>query len=182
MGYIFDPARLQEICKPALGLEREEMVETVIGELARAYPGHIETRQNWVFNIAGGITGIMNVLHGSMTEYLLFFGTPGGTDGFSGRYLLDIYDVVLSGRMKTYEDDTPLKARTFEPGDLALLRKGRVKGVSFSEDNFMLEYGRGLIASSLPYALISANDPQIILKTVWIYGRLVVKEILSGKL
>ena len=76
MGHLFDPDRLHEISKRGVGLPFEEMCRRVTDELATAYPGHIETEQKWVFNLAGGSTGIMNVLHGSLTEYLILFGTP----------------------------------------------------------------------------------------------------------
>jgi hypothetical protein len=182
MGYMFDPQKLKEIGEKAAGLPHERMMEAVVEEAAAAYPGHIETRMQWVFSLAGGITGIMNVMHGSMTEYLLIFGTPTGTDGFSGRYCLDIYDVMLSGEMKTYEEGSALEPAVFRPGDMALLERGRVKGVSFSENCWMLEYGRGFIVSSLPYALVTSLDPPIICKTLRVYGRLALRELLRGKL
>jgi len=124
----------------------------------------------------------MTILHGSLSEYILIFGTPGGTDGFSGRYLLDIYDVVLGGEMRTYTEESPLKTEVYKPGDLALLRRGEVKGVRFSEGNWMLEYGRGPIITSLPFGLLMSFDSWIILKTAWIYGKLTVKELLRGKI
>jgi len=181
MGYVFDPDTLHAIGKKAVGLEREEMVRVLVDELSRAYPGHVHADLDWIFNIAGGITGIMKILHGSLSEYLLLFGTPGGTDGFSGRYHLDIWDVVLSGEMRTYQEDSPLTCSVYGPGDLALLRRGRVKGVTFSRDNWMLEYGRGIIPTSLPFALITSHDADIIARTVWMYGKLTVKELLKGK-
>jgi hypothetical protein len=182
MAYVFDPEKLHEIAKGVVGLEREEMVRVLVEKLNRAFPGHVDPDMDWIFNIAGGITGIMKILHGSLSEYLLVFGTPAGTDGFSGRYHLDIWDVVLEGEMRTYEEDSPLQCNVYGPGDLALLRRGRVKGVTFSRDNWMLEYGRGLIPTSLPFALITCHDPGIIARTVWMYGRHTVKELLRGKI
>jgi C-8 sterol isomerase len=181
MGHIFDPHTLQEIVKKVIGLPNDEMVRKLVDELAAQYPGHIESRGDWIFNIAGGITGIMNILHGSMSEYLLIFGTATGTDGFSGRYLLDIYDVVLSGEMSTYAEDAALTPRIHKPGDLAFLPRGKVKACHFSPDNWMLEYGRGPTATSLPFALMSANDFRIVARTLLVYGKLTIKELLRGK-
>ena len=90
MGHLFAPGTLHEIAKRRAGLPHEEMVALIIEDLARAYPRHIETRQNWFFSLAGGATGIMTVLHGSLSEYLLLFGSPVGTEGFSGRYWLNL--------------------------------------------------------------------------------------------
>ena len=98
MSHIFDPQVLQKVCADRLGLPTREAISAITQDLARMYPGHIETREDWFFNIAGGATGIMTVLHGSLSEYLIWFGTPVGTEGFSGRYHLDIYDVAISGQ------------------------------------------------------------------------------------
>lgn len=182
MGYIFDPKKLHEIGRKAVGLPREEMVRVVIDETAKAYPGHVATKQDWIFSIAGGITGIMNVLHGSLTEYVLIFGTATGTDGFSGRYHLDIWDVVLAGEMKTYTEKTPLEPRLYKPGDLALLERGKVKACWFSEGNWMLEYARGAVPTSLPFAVMTSHDPRTIMRTAWIYGKQVLKELMKGKI
>jgi C-8 sterol isomerase len=71
------------------------------------------------------------------------------------------------------------------PGDLAHLRRGRVKGFRISEDCWMLEYGRGPVPTCLPMGLSGALlnlDGGIIWKTVRNYGRLVIKELLRGKI
>src|SRR5438093_8426105 len=105
MGYLFDPKDLQARARKVVGLPHEEMVRRLTEDLAKAYPGHIETRERWIFSLAGGATGIMTILHGSLSEYLLVFGTPIGTEGFSGRYWIDIYDCMLSGEMWTYTEE-----------------------------------------------------------------------------
>src|SRR2546423_13502050 len=105
MSYIFDPEILKAVAKAHLGLRHEEMVSGISRDLAKAYPGHIETRQDWILSICGGAMGIMTILHGSLSEYVLIFGSPIGTEGFSGRYRIDIYDVMLAGEMWTYTED-----------------------------------------------------------------------------
>src|SRR5512143_2269574 len=108
MGYVFELDRLQEIAGKAVGLPRAELSRRLIEELNEPYPGHVTNTDNWVFNIAAGATGIMNVLHGSLSEYLILFGTPIETEAYSGRYAIDIHDWVLSGEMRTYKEDNPL--------------------------------------------------------------------------
>jgi ERG2 and Sigma1 receptor like protein len=185
MAYIFDPQALRKVCADRLGLPPREAISAITQELARMYPGHIETREDWFFNIAGGATGIMTVLHGSLSEYLIWFGTPVGTEGFSGRYHLDIYDVALSGQFWVYDEDDPLQRKVYLPGELAHLRRRRVKGFRISEDCWVLEYGRGPVPTCLAMGLSGAVlslDGGIIWKTIRNYGRLVIKELLHGKI
>ncbi len=185
MAYIFDPERLHEIARGAVGLPFEAMVDHVIDALDQGWPGFIETRQDWVFSLAAGATGIMTVLHGSLSEYVIIFGTPVGTEAFSGRYHLDIYDFVMAGEMRTYTEQQYGEAVVTLPGERALLRRGQVKGFKLSGDCWMLEYGRGVVPSSLPIALgdaiFSAMDGKTLLKTVQHYGRQVVRSLLKGK-
>ena len=192
MSYLFDVQTLHDIAKHRAGLPHEEMPSLVIEDLARAYPGHIEIRQNWVFSLAAGAVGIMTLLHGSLSEYVLLFGSPVGTEGFSGRYRLDIYDFLLSGEMWTYTESDFTERRVYRqrlvtlPGEMAHLRRRQVKGFRIKEDTWMLEYGRGLVPTALPVALgdavFSAMDCRTVWKTFWLYGRLAVKVLLRGKI
>ena len=187
MAYVFEPDALHAIARRAVGLPFDQMCATVIAGCAEAWPRHIEQRQDWLFNLAGGATGIMTVLHGSLSEYVILFGTPVGTNAFSGRYRLDIWDCVLSGTMKTYTEEQFDRAVVSEPGEMAVLRRGQVKGFSMSEDCWLLEYGRGPVPTSLRVALFgdtlfSAQDGPTIVKTIRVYGKQVIKNLLRGKI
>jgi hypothetical protein len=186
MKYLFAPQALHEIAKRRAGLPHQEMVALIIEDLAKAYPGHIETKQNWVFSLTAGAVGIMTVLHGSLSEYLLLFGSPVGTEGFSGRYRLDIYDFLLGGEMWTYTEEHFRERVVTRPGEMAHLGRRQVKGFRILEDTWMLEYGRGIVPMALPVALgdavFSAMDFRTVWKTIWLYGRLVIKELLRGKI
>jgi len=185
MGYIFDPENLKAIGSKHIGLPHEEMVAAIGNDLAKAYPGHIDTRQNWFLSICGGAMGIMTVFHASLSEYVLVFGTPIGTEGFSGRYRIDIYDVMLSGEMWTYTEEHFRERIETRPGEMAHLQRRQVKGFKFPEGAWMLEYGRGPVPMALPFALsgsLTSLDIQTIAKTMWIYGRGVVKELCRGKI
>jgi C-8 sterol isomerase len=186
MGYLFDPELLHEACRTHLGLPQEKMFRGIAADLSRAYPGHIETRENWVFNLAGGCKGIMTILHASLSEYLLFYGTPIGSGGYSGRYLMDVYDFMLSGELASYTQSAFGAAAHYRAGDLAFLKKWQVKCFTLTPGSWMLEYGRGVIPASLPFALgdalFSCVDLITISKTLWLYTRLVVKELWKGKI
>jgi C-8 sterol isomerase len=186
MAHLFEPERLHELARRHTGAAGPTAFEALIGDLSTAYPGRIETRLNWLFSLTAGATGIMTVLYGSLSEYLLLFGTPVGTEGFSGRYRMDIYDVVLSGEMWTYTEDRPYERVVARPGDIALLPRRRVKGFRLREETWLLEYGRGLVPTALPLALgdavFSAMDCRTVFKTFWVYGGLVFRELLRGKI
>lgn len=186
MGYVFDVETLHAICKKRVGLPHEEMVALLIEDLARVYPRYIETRQNWIFSLTGGAVGIMTILHASLSEYLIIFGTPVGTEGFSGRYHLNIYDFLLSGEVWNYTEENYSKRVVTLPGEMVHLRWRQVKGFRIHEDTWMLEYGRGLVPTCLPTALgdviFSAVDFRTFWKLLWLYGRQVVKQLLRGKI
>ena len=77
-GYIYADATASFDVKKAF--------ENVHKVLSAKYPGHILPASDleWVFINAGGLMGSACVLHASLTEYVLFFGTAMDTSGNSG--------------------------------------------------------------------------------------------------
>lgn len=71
--FLFDQHVLHKIGQKAVaeGKTMEEKVKIVVNELAKQYPGHINTDNRWVFNNAGGAMGAMTILHASLTEYVI---------------------------------------------------------------------------------------------------------------
>lgn len=185
MGYIFNLERLDEIAREGEGLPFEEMSRAVIEAAEAAYPGHIETRQEWIFNLSSGATGMMNVLHASISEFLIIFGTPVGTSAFSGRYPMEIHDWVLNGTMRTYTEADPGHAAVTTVGEHASLSKAVVKGFSLEPGTWLLEYGRGFVPGGLHTTvadiLLRAVDLPTLAQTVRVYGRLTLRELLLGK-
>ena len=182
---LFSPDVLHAVARGAVGLPHDKMVRRVTEELERLYPGHIESRPNWMLSLAGGVMGIMTILHGSLSEYVLIFGTPVGSEGFSGRYRIEIHDFMLAGEMWTYTESDFAERRVYRAGDAAVLPRRQAKGVRILEGAWMLEYGRGPVPTALPFALsgaVASLELGTIARTIGVYGRLVVRELLQGKL
>jgi hypothetical protein len=192
MAYLFDPAELHDIARTAVGLDDQggrrpvtAVISSVEEQLAARHPRHIERGNPWIFNNAGGAMGQMKLLHASLSEYILIFGTPIGTEGHSGRYGTEVFDFMLDGEMWCYHAGEFQKT-IFRPGDLAYLGADKAKGYACPNGVFMLEYSRGVIPSMLPFGLadtlFSTRDHVTMRRTLFQYGKLVVKELLQGKI
>ncbi len=186
MARIFDAGELHRIANMGMGKPFDEMVRVVVDELARVYPGHVDTNPRWMYNLTGGATGMMGLLHGSLSEYLIIFGSAVGTEGFSGRYFIDIHDFMMTGEMWTFTESRYGERVVTRPGQFAFLRRGEVKSYKITEGSWMLEYGQGPVPTCLPTGLADAvfrgQDPPTIAKTLHAYGRLTVRELLRGKI
>ncbi len=186
MGYIFDPQVLGRVARSVIGQPLELMVEQIAEQLEREYPGHVRKPEDrpWVLNNAGGAMGMMTVLHASITEYVIVFGSPIGTEGHSGRFWAEDHFFILEGEQWAYSEDSPVK-EVYRPGDCHVLPKGLAQGYRMPDRCFALEYARGFIPAMLPFGFadmtVSTLDFRSIAKTVAIYGKSTVKELLQGK-
>ncbi len=187
MSYIFDIDRLHEIALQGIGKPHDEMVSVIVEETSRAYPNHVDSNPNrrWLFSLTAGATGVMTILHASFTEYLIIFGTPVGTEGFSGRYRMEIHDFFMAGEVWTYRKDRCGVREVAGPGDHTVLERGSVNGFKIPESAWMLEYGRGFIPSAFPLILgdvvFSAVDGTTLAETVWLYGKMALRELIVNQ-
>ena len=183
MGYVFDPEVLQSVAKSALHLPIAERFETIRGELASRYPGHVQDELVWIFNIAGGAMGQMAILHASITEYVMIFGSPIGTEGYSGRFRADDYFIILEGEQWAYGEGD-LERQVYKAGDMHHMPRGQARGYRMPDRCFALEYARGIIPLMLPFGLAdsftSTVDPIPVAQTMRVYTKAIIGEFLLG--
>jgi len=145
-------------------------------ELMKKYPGHIlpEKDLQWIFMNAGGWMGSMCLLHASLTEYVLFFGTAVETSGHSGRYWANITDTLLTGEFHQWQEGE-FSVHVYKPGDTVPHVWGEVTAVNFKSGTWMVEYGRGFIPSTLTFALadtiFSTTDFMTLFQILKVYGK-----------
>jgi C-8 sterol isomerase len=185
MTFVFEPSDLSAIASRGVGLPRDEMFAAVQSALVERYPEHIRPAERWIYNNAGGAMGAIALMHASLTEYVLFFGTPIGTQGHSGRYATEVHDFVMAGEMWCWEEGG-LERRVYRPGDHAVLGRGAAKGYRLPGEAWMLEYARGPIPAMLPFGLVEAFtstlDGRSLARTIADYGSGAVKSLLKGKI
>ncbi|MCG8591735.1 MAG: ERG2 family protein [Proteobacteria bacterium] len=184
MGFVFDPETLGEIVRGVVGQPMPRLLPQLTEELERAYPGHIRRPDEWVFNNAGGAMGAMTILHASLTEYVILFGTPIGTEGHSGRFWAEDFFYILEGEQWAYEPGE-LVRQVYKPGDMHRLPRGRAQGYRIPEHCWALEYARGAIPLMLPFGFADTFTSTLDFPTLWrtlrIYGASVLRELSQGK-
>lgn len=154
-----DPDVLASVATEVAGqsLMGDALVTRAIELLAAAYPELIDpVPGRWVGSKAGGILGKVRFLYFSSREYMVIFGTPTGTQGFSGRYKhVEIHKFLISGRIDWYDIEADdISANTLLPGGHTVTPKGRARGMTIAPGSFHIEYGCGAVATTLPFAMV----------------------------
>lgn len=179
MKYVFDPEILRDVARSHLDLPLEEMIPAITRDLAERYPGLIATEPEWFFSNAGGTMGQVTILYASLREYVIFFGSPIGTGGHTGRYpFVDDHTVILDGEM-WYYGEGDLQRQEYRRGDTYHLRRGESKGFRIVDSAWILEYARGAIPTMLPFgvadSVFSTLDFSSLFRTFWLYARHVLR-------
>ncbi|KYR00029.1 C-8 sterol isomerase [Tieghemostelium lacteum] len=154
-GIVLDVQVLHECTKKGVGLPIEQAFEVINQELDKAYPGWINKNRKWILFNGGGAMGQMCVLHASLSEYLIFYGSPLYSQGHSGRYLMGVWDFMIQGETKTYFPGE-FKPKVWPAGQYSYLPPYTAKGYCCEKESYMVEYGRGVIPLALPYFLFSS--------------------------
>ncbi|KAL2065934.1 hypothetical protein VTL71DRAFT_3604 [Oculimacula yallundae] len=189
--YIFSPAQLKDVSSRAIaahGNDTTSIVKYIVDELSEKLPGgYVNLDEEWIFNNAGGAMGAMYIIHASITEYLIIFGTAIGTEGHTGRHTADDYFHILTGTQTAYAPGPgSYLPEVYPPGSVHHLRRGTVKQYKMDEACFALEYARGWIPPMLGFGyadtFTSTLDFPTLWRTTWVTGREMVMNLARGKL
>ncbi|WRT70493.1 uncharacterized protein IL334_007491 [Kwoniella shivajii] len=198
--YMLTPTELNETVQHSLKLASELnsdskanssiIISTLIDQLVERHPEmswstDFKNKRDWVFNNAGGAMGSMFILHASITEYIIIFGSAVGTEGHTGRHTADDYFHILTGQQTAYEAGE-LTREIYNAGDVHHLPRGIVKQYTASPEMWALEYARGWIPLMLPFGfadtLFSTLDIPTLYHTARVTGREMIKNLLKGKI
>ena len=176
--YLFDPDTIHKIAVQYTGLPHQQMLEEITAALDRQYPGLISSDLPWIFSNAGGAMIQIKLLHASFNEYILLFGTPVGTEGHSGRHLVEFYDTVLDGEAWYYHEGQ-FERDVYTTGNRIFVGRRQSAGMHIPDHVWMIEYARGALGLLLPFGLADSLLSTLDFLTVWqtlvAYARLVTR-------
>jgi len=187
--YIFDPPRLHALARTAIAAHDNDtaaIVRFIVDDLSQKHPGHVNLEEEWVINNAGGAMGAMYILHASITEYIIIFGTAVGTEGHTGQHPVDNYFHILTGTQTAYAPGPgSYKPEVYPAGSVHHLPRGTIKQYKMENACFALEYSRGWIPPMLFFGfadmVTSTLDYHNLWRTSWITAREMGKNLILGK-
>lgn len=173
--YVFDPDVVHECAMTCLGLPKPKMFEVFAEAMEAKYPQVLDHGQPWVYSIAGGAMIQMKLYYASVSEYIMVWGTPIGSEGHSGRHMTGFWDTVIDGETWYYAEGQFEKS-VYKPGDRIYVGPGQARAMNFTDGVWAVEYARGFIPYSMPFGvmdeLISCNDWVTAAQTLTLYADL----------
>ncbi|ORY16725.1 C-8 sterol isomerase [Clohesyomyces aquaticus] len=185
--YVFNPSDLHLLTLSAIeahGNDTAAVVKFIVQDLSTKLPQHVNLDEEWIFNNAGGAMGAMYIIHASITEYLIIFGSAVGTEGHSGRHTADDYFHILRGTQLAFTPGT-YEPEVYPQGSMHLMKRGEVKQYKMETTCFALEYARGWIPPMLFFGyadtFTSTLDFPTLWRTTWVTGREMMTNLAKGK-
>jgi len=204
--YIFDPEKLHKLAQQALvanghlknidgkliPIPQESpnstraVIDYIVADLRKTVGSrYLSGQEEWILNNAGGAMGAMYIIHASLTEYLIIFGTPLGTEGHSGLHTADDYFHILYGEQWAFSPGR-LDRETYGVGSVHFLPKGTTKQYKCHRACWALEYARGWIPPMMPFGLAdtltSTLDVVTLYHTIRVSGREMIRNLFQGKI
>lgn len=205
--YIFDPIQLHTLAQRALAANGHlnlsnghlvpsppqaganairPVIDYIVAELRATIDArYLTTSEEWIFNNAGGAMGAMFIIHASLTEYLIIFGTPLGTEGHTGLHTADDYFHILYGEQWAFSAGS-LDKEVYGVGSVHFLPKGTSKQFKMHRACWALEYARGWIPPMMPFGLAdtftSTLDFVTLYHTIRISAREMIGNVFQGKI
>ena len=111
----------------------------------------IDDSHPWIFNNAGGVMLEMKLLHASNNEYVMIWGTPIGSEGHTGRHLVEFYETVRARRSLVLPGRA-VYPRCLYPRRPHLCGQRRERGHALSRSRLDGGIRAGILPSLLPFA------------------------------
>ncbi|KAG5437324.1 hypothetical protein PCANB_000753 [Pneumocystis canis] len=190
---MFSPEKLQELSIQAIRKyphDAKALMNYLAESIRKEYGNSVLPldHNKWVFNNAGNAMGAMILLHTSIFEYLIFFGTATGTEGHSGVHLSDDYFTILIGEQKASIPGQfkPTACKNiYKPGMQNHLPRGKRIQYSMPGESWALELAQGWIPSMLPFGLIETFFSTLDFNNLWLTLRYtseaMFKSFINGK-
>jgi len=192
--YVFDPVELNTLARAAIAAHPDDtrsVISYIVQNLTLTYPASANilalnpAEDEWLLSNAGGAMGAMYIIHASITEYLIIFGTPLGTEGHTGLHTADDYFNIIYGEQWAFAPGA-LEKEVYRPGDVHHLPRGKTKQYKMHEGCFALEYARGWIPPMMPFGLADVLTSTLDFPTFYHTARITAREmgrnLLIGKI
>jgi C-8 sterol isomerase len=177
---VFSPQVVHECAMECLGHPKPEMFDVFAHAMEKRYPGKIDFSKPWIYSIAGGAMIQMTLYYASLTEYIMIWGTPIGSEGHSGRHFSGFWDTVIDGEM-WYYGEGEFEKKIYTPGSRVYVGPGQARAMNFTDGVWAVEYARGFLPFSMPFGTISefliCGDLIAAFQTFSLYTDLVAKAL-----
>jgi hypothetical protein len=177
---VFDTDIVHQCAMECLGKPKPEMFDVFAKALAKHYPKILDFSQPWIYSIAGGAMIQMKLYYASVTEYIMIWGTPIGSEGHSGRHFTGFWDTVIDGETWYYAEGQ-FEKTIYTPGDRIYVGPGQARAMNFTNGVWAVEYARGFLPLSVPFGvaeeLFICWDPLTAAQTVSLYTDLTSQAI-----